>query len=173
MAVPYLIGALMTPVAGLASDRVGGKASMMAASCAVLATVHTLATVPGPVTLPANALVLVQGAGYGLFAAAVWPCIPLAVPEGSVGTAFGLVTAVQNLGLALIPLIVGALRAISGTFRAVEALFALLAAAGVAAAVALYTLEHAAWTRFNEAANSSPRPKDPEEAEEAPLLASG
>lgn len=170
MAVPYLIGALLTPVAGLASDRVGGKATMMASSCAILTCVHTLGTFSGPVPLPASTLVLAQGAGYGVFAAAVWPCVPLAVPERSVGTAFGLVTAVQNLGLALIPLVVGGLQAAFGTFRAVEALFALLAAAGVTAAAKLYTSEHAAWTKFNGAARTAPGPKDENDAEEAPLL---
>jgi hypothetical protein len=43
-----------------------------------------------------------------MFAAALWPSVPYLVPEKSVGIAYGVVTAVQNAGLAGIPLIVSA-----------------------------------------------------------------
>ena len=50
-----------------------------------------------------------QGLAYSIFAAALWPSVPYAVEEQYVGTAYGVMTAVQNTGLATFPLAVSAL----------------------------------------------------------------
>ena len=39
-----------------------------------------------------------MGVFYSFYAAVLWPCIPMTVPENSVGTAFGIATAIQNFG---------------------------------------------------------------------------
>jgi hypothetical protein len=46
---------------------------------------------------------------YSLFAAVLWPSVPLTVEEKSVGTAYGLITAIQNAGLACFPIIISVL----------------------------------------------------------------
>lgn len=48
---------------------------------------------------------ILLGIGYSVYAAALWSCIPFTVPKRLVGTAYGLCTAVQNIGLALSPLV--------------------------------------------------------------------
>ena len=48
------------------------------------------------------------GIGYSVYAAALWGCIPYTVPPRLVGTAYGLCTAVQNVGLTISPLIAAA-----------------------------------------------------------------
>ena len=48
------------------------------------------------------------GIGYSVYAAALWGCIPYTVPARLVGTAYGLCTAVQNIGLTISPLIASA-----------------------------------------------------------------
>ena len=53
---------------------------------------------------------IVLGAAFVLVPAAMWPSVPLVVEEKRVGTAFGLMTAIQNLGLGLFPLLNGKLR---------------------------------------------------------------
>jgi hypothetical protein len=53
------------------------------------------------------------GLGYAVYAAVMWASIPYTVGAKTVGTAFGVATAVQNFGLAVGPLIVGGL--IDGT----------------------------------------------------------
>ena len=45
------------------------------------------------------------GVGYSLYSAAVWPAVPDVVPDARKGVAFGVVTAVQNGGLALFPIL--------------------------------------------------------------------
>lgn len=49
-----------------------------------------------------------MGLTYSIYVAALWPMVPLVVKAQVVGSAYGLCTAVQNIGLALGPTIVGA-----------------------------------------------------------------
>jgi len=58
------------------------------------------------------------GFGYSLFAASIWPLLPFVIRESHLGTAYGVMTAIQILGLGLGPTIVGAIqdaKGISGT----------------------------------------------------------
>ncbi len=48
------------------------------------------------------------GITYSIYVAALWPMVPLVVKPQVVGSAYGLCTAVQNIGLAIAPTIVGA-----------------------------------------------------------------
>ena len=45
------------------------------------------------------------GVGYSVYAAALWGCIPYTVPARLIGTAYGICTAIQNIGLTVSPLI--------------------------------------------------------------------
>jgi MFS family permease len=47
------------------------------------------------------------GLAYSLFASSIWPTLPNIIRESALGTAYGAMTAVQNLGLGLGPNIVG------------------------------------------------------------------
>ena len=48
----------------------------------------------------------VLGFGYAGFVASVWPLVPLTVGEEHVGLAYGMMTALQNFGLTIMPLLV-------------------------------------------------------------------
>ena len=50
---------------------------------------------------------ILTGLGYSIYAAAIWGSIPYVVAPNTVGTAFGIATAIQNIGLVLSPTIVG------------------------------------------------------------------
>lgn len=54
---------------------------------------------------------VLTGIGFSIYAAALWPLIAYVVEAKSVGTAFGVVTALQNAGLASSPQIGGAINA--------------------------------------------------------------
>jgi len=49
-----------------------------------------------------------MGITYSIYVAALWPMVPLVVKPTVVGSAYGLCTAIQNIGLAIGPTIVGA-----------------------------------------------------------------
>lgn len=70
---------------------------------ACIVTILTPATEPkDPQWLCLVPLVLL-GIGYSVYAAALWGCIPYTVPPRLVGTAYGMCTAVQNIGLTISP----------------------------------------------------------------------
>ena len=66
-----------------------------------------------PDVVDPNYLVIIPlsllGIGYSVYAAALWGCIPYTVEPRLIGTAYGLCTAVQNIGLTISPLIGAAL----------------------------------------------------------------
>jgi predicted MFS family arabinose efflux permease len=80
---------------------------------------------------------VVLGAAFVLVPAAMWPSVPLVVEEKRVGTAFGLMTAIQNLGLGLFPYLNGKLRDVTGTYTATQVMFAALGVVGLVFAVLL------------------------------------
>ena len=49
-----------------------------------------------------------MGIGHAGFTVVIWSCIPYTVPKKLVGTAFGVCTVMQNLGLTVSPLIAAA-----------------------------------------------------------------
>ena len=66
----------------------------------------------------------------------MWPSVPLVVEEKRVGTAFGLMTAIQNLGLCRVSLCFnGKLRDVTGTYTATQVMFAGLGVVGLIFAV--------------------------------------
>ena len=68
---------------------------------------------------------------------ALWPSIPLIVRKEQVGTAFGLLTAIQNIGLGLFPILNGLLRDITKTYTASQIMFASLGIFGLIFALLL------------------------------------
>jgi MFS family permease len=53
---------------------------------------------------------LLSGIGYAIYATVIWGSIPYTVPPEAVGSAFGLVTSIQNLGQTIAPYAVGVIR---------------------------------------------------------------
>lgn len=58
-----------------------------------------------------------MGITYSIYVAALWPMVILAVKPNVVGSAYGLCTAIQNIGLALGPLMVGGVTIGNGVDR--------------------------------------------------------
>ncbi|GAQ86326.1 major facilitator superfamily protein [Klebsormidium nitens] len=149
MSIPYLIAACINPFMGTAVDLLGYRAVMLTAGAAALAAVHlSLAWTMVPVVLPLVAM----GLSYSAYAAAIWPSIALVVDGRAMGTAFGLTTAVQNGGMASMPIAVGTLRDTTGSYQAVEIFFACVAMVGVAVGVALNVVNHRAGGGLNRVA---------------------
>jgi nitrate/nitrite transporter NarK len=73
---------------------------------------------------------ILLGFSFVLVPAALWPSVPLIVRSERVGTAFGLMTAIQNVGLGLFPLLNGLLRDRTGSYVASEVMFASLGIVG-------------------------------------------
>ena len=80
---------------------------------------------------------LLLGTAFVLVPAAMWPSIPLLVAKEKVGTAFGLTTMIQNIGLALFPYLNGLLAHRTSSYTSSQVMFACLGLAGFVFAVLL------------------------------------
>ncbi len=125
---------VFAPFAGHLVDKIGKRATMMMIGSLIMIPSHALMglTKINPV-FPMIAL----GAAFVLVPAAMWPSIPLIVKEERVGTAFGLMTAIQNIGLALFPFLNGILRDTTKSYTASMLMFAGLGFLGLLFAILL------------------------------------
>jgi len=80
---------------------------------------------------------IVLGAAFVLVPAALWPAVPLLAKKNLVGTAFGVMTQIQNIGLFIFPKMNGWLRESTGDYTASQLMFAGL---GVVALIAAFLL---------------------------------
>ncbi len=100
-----------TPLFGFLVDKFGKRATMMIIGSLLLVIAHS--TLGFTFLHPAIAMVLL-GFSFSLVPAALWPTIPLLVEDRRLGTAFGLMTLLQNIGMAAVPWLAGRLTDISG-----------------------------------------------------------
>jgi MFS family permease len=139
----YACGALITPFIGSFTDLFGLRAILNVVAAGAITGVHAVLAFTS--FYPALPLVFL-GAAYSLYAAALWPCVALVIEPKHQATAYGLVTAVQNLGQAIAPLGIAALMpdARCSTFQTcvdgwdnVERLFVWIGCAGVGCGIIL------------------------------------
>ncbi len=119
---------IFAPFAGDLVDRIGRRASLMVLGSLILIPAHLLMGITQWSPIP---MMIMLGAAFVLVPAAMWPSVPLVVDEKRVGTAFGLMTAIQNMGLGLFPYLNGKLRDLTGTYTATQVMFAGLGVAGL------------------------------------------
>jgi MFS family permease len=125
---------LLAPAAGRLVDRVGRRATFMIVGSLLMIPAHL---VMGWTSLPPAISMIVLGAAFVLVPAAMWPSIPLVVETERVGTAFGLMTAIQNIGLLVFPYLNGKLRDATSGYGWSQTMFAGLGIAGLAFALML------------------------------------
>jgi MFS family permease len=119
---------IFAPFAGDLVDRIGRRASLMVLGSLLMIPAHLALGLTHWSPIPSMVML---GASLVLVPAAMWPAVPLVVDESRVGTAFGLMTAIQNLGLALFPFLNGKLRDITGTYTATQVMFSGLGTLGL------------------------------------------
>ncbi|KAK2188278.1 hypothetical protein NP493_137g03023 [Ridgeia piscesae] len=100
----YIISAVASPVFGFCIDRTGRNIVWM--SVGVLVTLGCHATLCFTFINPYIPMG-VMGLAYSVVASALWPMVAFIVPNKQTGTAYGIMQAVQNLGLAVISLVSG------------------------------------------------------------------
>jgi MFS family permease len=125
---------IFAPFAGDLVDRIGKRATVMVVGSLILIPAHLIMGITHWNPIPS---MIALGAAFVLVPAAMWPSVPLVVEEKRVGTAFGLMTAIQNLGLGLFPALNGKLRDVTGTYTATQCMFAGLGVVGLIFAVLL------------------------------------
>jgi len=125
---------ICAPFAGHLVDRIGKRASLMIFGSLVMIPSHLLMGITK--IYPAYPMIAL-GVAFVLVPAAMWPSIPLVVPKERVGTAFGLMTMIQNIGLGLFPYLNGKLRDVTQSYTASLVMFASLGLFGLVFALLL------------------------------------
>ena len=125
---------VFAPFAGHFVDRIGKRATLMIWGSLILIPCDLLMGLTH--IYPAFPMIAL-GAAFVLVPAAMWPSVPLIVPKRTVGTAFGLMTFIQNIGLALFPFLNGWMRDTTQTYSASMIMFASLGLFGLVFAVLL------------------------------------
>ena len=95
---------IFTPIFGFMIDRYGRAASAMIIGSLVLLLVHLCFTFTD--IYPHIPMILL-GVAFSLVPAAMWPSMVRLVDDKQIGTAYGLMYSIQNLGLWGVPLLAG------------------------------------------------------------------
>lgn len=182
MSIPYFLGAGLTPVFGFVADWIPrSKIPLLLMAPAILIGSHSILALSTHVS-PYIPLIGI-GIAFSIYASALWPSIPLVVPERALGTAYGVITAIQvsmkkshsrsrlvlkpacvfydqNLGLALTPIVVGVMKDRFNGYVPVEFFFVGVASIGVIDALVLQFI----------AKPLIPKDEEPEDEIREPLL---
>lgn len=111
----FLGAVFATPVFGLLLDRIGRNAPLLAAGSLLLPlSFLVLGTLPGSAGLSTALL----GVSFSFLPAVLWPTVVRYTAPGHLGTAYGLMTALQNGGLTGANLVAGYLNDASGASAA-------------------------------------------------------
>ena len=95
---------VFTPLFGFLVDRKGRSATAMILGAATLLFVHLMfALTP----FKPHVFLILLGVAFSLVPAAMWPSMVKLVREKEIGTAYGLMYSVQNLGLWGVPILAG------------------------------------------------------------------
>ncbi|MCL1822030.1 MAG: MFS transporter [Prolixibacteraceae bacterium] len=99
---------LLTPLFGSIYDKKGKGATIMIIGAVMLIVVHSLFAAPFlNVWWFAACLMVLIGISFSLVPSAMWPSVPKIIPQNKLGTAYSLIFWVQNIGLSLVPLLIG------------------------------------------------------------------
>jgi MFS family permease len=107
----FLAAIVATPLFGLMADRVGHRAAFMAFGCFLLAAVFPILAYTDMSLWVSTVMI---GIAFSLVPAIIWPAVPYLVEPNRLGTAYGLMTMVQAVGLTSINLVAGALNDFNG-----------------------------------------------------------
>jgi MFS family permease len=122
------------PFAGHLVDRIGKRATLMIIGSLILIPSHL---VMGLTRIYPTVPMITLGVAFVLVPAAMWPSVPLIVKKERVGTAFGLMTMIQNVGLAAFPALNGVLRDRTHSYTSSMLMFAGLGVLGLIFAILL------------------------------------
>ncbi len=129
-----IASAVLAPIFGRMVDKVGRRGTIMILGSLMMIPTYLLM---GFTHIYPAWPMIVLGLAFSLVPAAMWPAVPLIVKEERVGTAFGLMTMVQNIGLMLFPFLNGRLRDLTHNYTASMVMFASLGIAGLIFAIFL------------------------------------
>jgi len=121
-----ILAMCLTPFLGIFLDHKGKGATMLMAGALIMIVCHLSFAFVLPV-FPhkwfALLLIVVLGVSFSLVPAALWPSVPKIIDEKILGSAYCLIFWVQNIGLCLVPMLIGTVRESTGGYFAPMLIF--------------------------------------------------
>ena len=115
--------------------------TLVIAGATMLAAVHFGFALPVHSSAFAIALMVVLAVGYALAPAALWPCVPRVIPLKCLGTAYSMIFFIQNMGRAVIPMMVGRANVADPSYTTSMIIFGCTALGAVLVAVAMLLVD--------------------------------
>jgi nitrate/nitrite transporter NarK len=133
-----IISMAVTWIFGLVIDKIGKRATLMIIGSVMMIPCHvSMAFTSVPPIIP----MIVLGLSFSLVPAALWPAVPLIVKENYLGTAYGIIFMIQNIGLLIFEPLAGHLFDVSGNYKLSMVMFSVLGVIGLGFAIWLKILE--------------------------------
>lgn len=99
---------VLTPLFGRIYDKIGHGADLMIGGSFLLVSVHILFAMPFiDQWWMAIILMVLLGIAFSMVPSAMWPSLAKIMPERQLGTTYALTFYIQNIGLMLVPIMVG------------------------------------------------------------------
>ncbi len=119
---------LLTPLFGAVYDKIGKGATLMIIGSVMLTVVHLLFALPIlEIWWFAVLVMILLGIAFSLVPSAMWPSVPKIIPMKQLGTAYAIIFYIQNIGLSLVPVMIGSIipeKAIADDYTIPMAIFA-------------------------------------------------
>ncbi len=133
---------ILTPVFGMLYDRVGRGALLMLIGSVMLTLVHVIFAIH---ILPygwfAIINMLLLGVAFSLVPSAMWPSVPKIIPMKLLGSAYAIIFYIQNIGLSLVPMLIGKVNDMDTTYTTSMSIFAAFSFAAIILAAILLVVD--------------------------------
>ncbi len=106
---------IATPLIGLLVDYIGKRATLMMVGSILLMPVYLLM---GYSSITLYVPVIMMGVAFSLIPAVMWPAVAYIVEEKRLGSGYALMTLIQQVGMMIFPILVGAANDIAGASAA-------------------------------------------------------
>ncbi|KAM8817487.1 lysosomal dipeptide transporter MFSD1 [Rhynchonycteris naso] len=146
--IVYVISAPMSPIFGLMVDKTGKN--IIWVLCAVVITLASHLLLAFTLWNPWIAMCLL-GLSYSLLACSLWPMVAFVIPEHQLGTAYGFMQSIQNLGLAVVSILAGMILDTWG-YLFLEVFFIACISLSLSAVILLYLVNHVQGGNLNYSA---------------------
>ncbi|XP_076002303.1 lysosomal dipeptide transporter MFSD1 isoform X3 [Genypterus blacodes] len=154
--IVYIISAPASPILGFIVDKTGKNVSWVILAVITTLTAHLMLAFT--FWNPWIAMSLL-GVSYSLLACALWPMVAFVVPEHQLGTAYGFMQSIQNLGLALISMAAGGILDNHG-YLVLEVFFCACICIALIAAMMLYLVDYLRGGDLNLSASKRNKPQE-------------
>ncbi|CAF1189399.1 unnamed protein product [Didymodactylos carnosus] len=130
----YFMSAILSPILGYLVDRTGRNIFWLIGSIAATIVSHIMLAF---LFIHPVVPLVIMGIAYSILAASLWPMVAFLVPKQMLGTAYGLMQSIQNLGLAVMNIFTGLILDAYGYFL-LEIFFIICLEVALLAAAFLY-----------------------------------